>query len=142
MVGTVFCEKSGFELIELEEAVLGEGGCWLKLLKVPNPNPATQAAGGKAAPAKPVKGATTTDDVKPVVGRAWFNLESLRKPGSTSCSGRVFIETMPTCQKDESDKYVDSEETNQVFEAERTYVQLSLQLSKPLVSLESLKPAP
>ena len=29
--GISICEKQGFELIELEEAIKNDGGCWLKL---------------------------------------------------------------------------------------------------------------
>jgi hypothetical protein len=46
MIGTATTEKSGFELIELEEAVKYEGGCWLKFIKIPNPNPVNVATGG------------------------------------------------------------------------------------------------
>jgi endo-alpha-1,4-polygalactosaminidase (GH114 family) len=31
------CEKSGFELIEFEESVTKEKGCWLKFVKFPIP---------------------------------------------------------------------------------------------------------
>jgi hypothetical protein len=43
MIGTAICEKSGFELIELEEAIKVDGGTWLKFYKVPYNNP-SQAA--------------------------------------------------------------------------------------------------
>ena len=35
LVGISVCEKQGFELIELEEAVKNDGGCWLTLMKLP-----------------------------------------------------------------------------------------------------------
>lgn len=76
MIGTAICEKNGFELIELEEAVKTDGGCWLKFYKVPNTNPGqAQAAAGKGAPAKG-KGAPA-DDAKPIFGKAWLNLAEL-----------------------------------------------------------------
>lgn len=77
LIGTAISEKSGFELIELEEAVKKEGGCWLKFYKVPNSNPgqAQAAAGGKAAPPKG-KGAPA-DDLKPTFAKAWLSLAEL-----------------------------------------------------------------
>jgi hypothetical protein len=35
LIGTAICEKQGFELIELEEAIKNDGGCWLKFMKLP-----------------------------------------------------------------------------------------------------------
>ena len=35
LVGISVCEKQGFELIELEEAVKNDGGCWLTFMKLP-----------------------------------------------------------------------------------------------------------
>jgi len=34
-VGVSISEKQGFELIELEEAINNDGGCWLTFLKLP-----------------------------------------------------------------------------------------------------------
>jgi hypothetical protein len=140
MIGTCFCDKTTFELIELEEAVKNDGGCWVKFVKAPSPNPANAAAAGKAAPAKG-KG-PATDDVKPIIGKAWLDLSALKKAGSTQCTERVFLETCATCTKDENEKYVDAEEVTQVFEADRTYVYLTLALDKPIVSIESTQPEP
>lgn len=142
MIGTATSEKSGYELIELEEAVKNEGGCWIKFIKAPSPNPNAAAAGGKAAPAKgkPV----TTDEVKAIVGKAWLNLEELSKPGSCKTSQRVFLETCATASKEnpESDKYIDAEEVVPFFENERTYINLTISLTKPIVSLASTQPEP
>lgn len=74
MVGVAACEKVGFELIELEEAVKNEGGCWVRFMKVPYTNPqAAVAPGGKAAPPKDKK-AVPTEEIKPIIGRAWLDL--------------------------------------------------------------------
>jgi len=137
MIGSAICEKFGFELIELEDAVKEDGGCWLKFIKVPNTNPGqAQAAAGKGAPPKG-KGAPV-DDLKPTFSKAWMDLSELRKPGSTSTTVRVHLETCASCTKEaDSDKYVDNEEITQVFEAERTYVHLTVSISKPIISLES-----
>ena len=35
LVGVSICEKQGFELIELEEAIKNDGGCWLTFMKLP-----------------------------------------------------------------------------------------------------------
>jgi hypothetical protein len=94
MIGTATSEKSGFELIELEEAVKFEGGCWLKFIKLPNPNPVNVASG--ASKGAPPKGkAPVAEDIKPCIGKAWVNLTELQKPGSTKTSVRVFLETCP-----------------------------------------------
>lgn len=139
MIGTASCEKSGFELIELEEAVKVDGGFWLRFMKVPNANPAAVAAqaGAKGAPAKAK--APVTDEPKPIISKAWVSLEALRKPGATKTSIRVALETCPTCVKEgeNSDKYVDNEEVVPFFENEKTYISLTITLAKPIVSLES-----
>jgi len=70
-VGSFTCEKSGFELIEFEEMVKIEGGCWLRFIKVPVQN--AGATGAKGAPPKGKPGATT-EDPKPIVGKAWVSL--------------------------------------------------------------------
>ena len=144
MIGTASCEKSGFELIELEEAVKVDGGFWLRFMKVPNANPAAVAAqaGAKGAPAKAK--APVTDEPKPIISKAWVSLEALRKPGATKTSIRVALETCPTCVKEgeNSDKYVDNEEVIPFFENEKTYISLTITLTKPIVSLESTQPEP
>lgn len=143
MIGTAQCEKNGFELIELEEAVKTDGGCWVKFIKVPNTNPsqANPAAGGKGAPAK-AKGAPT-DELKPTFSKAWMDLSELQKPGSMKTTVRVFLETCANCTKEgETDKYVDAEEVTPLFETERTYVHLTVSLTKPIVSMESTQPEP
>lgn len=70
-------------------------------------------------------------------------MEQLAKPGSTKLFSRVFLETCATCSKDgDSDKYIDSEDVTPIFETEKTYISLRIQLSKPIVSLESTIPEP
>jgi hypothetical protein len=142
MIGTATSEKAGFELLELEEAVKNEGGCWIKFLKAPSANPAAVTAGGKAAPpkGKPV----ATDDVKPIVAKAWLDLSELAQPGSCKTSIRVFLETCASALKEnpDSDKYIDAEEVVPVFETERTYINFTITVSKPIVSLESTQPEP
>lgn len=143
MIGTATCEKSGFELIELEEAVKVDGGCWVKFIKAPNANPATAvaAAGAKGAPPK-AKGAPA-DEAKPIIGKAWLNLADLQKPGCTTATVRVHLETCASCSKEgETDKYIDSEEVVPLFENERSYISLTIRLSKPIVSLDSTQVEP
>jgi len=136
LIGCVTSEKTGFELIEFEEAVKFEGGLWIKFIKVPAPAPAAAAAASKAPP---VKGKPITEDIKPIVGKAWLDLAALAQPGSCETSIRVFLETCAIATKEspDSDKYVDAEEVVPFFETERTYVNLTIKLSKPIVSLES-----
>ena len=52
LVGISVCEKQGFELIELEEAIKNDGGCWLTLMKLPQPEAPAEEKGGKKAPPK------------------------------------------------------------------------------------------
>ena len=86
-VGKAFCGKDGYELVELEEMIRYDRGCWLRFMKVPPPS--TDAdAGAKKAPAKGGKGAAT-DDLKPVFGRAWVSFADLLKPGATETKQRV-----------------------------------------------------
>lgn len=77
MIGTATCEKSGFELIELEEAVKIDGGCWVKFIKAPNTNPAQAAAAGAAKGAPPKAKGAPADDAKPVIGKAWLSFADL-----------------------------------------------------------------
>jgi hypothetical protein len=87
-IGSFSCEKSGFELIEFEEMVKIDGGCWLRFMKVPVSNP--NIAGGKGAPPKGKPGAPT-EEPKPIIGKAWISLQELQKPGSTVSSLRVAL---------------------------------------------------
>ena len=53
LIGVSMSEKQGFELIEVEEAIKNDGGCWLTLMKLPQPEaPAEEKGGKKAPPAK------------------------------------------------------------------------------------------
>ena len=79
--------KDGYELVEMEELVRYDRGCWLRFMKVP-PSSNDADAGAKKAPAKGAKGAPT-DDLKPVFGRAWVSFADLLKPGSTETKQRV-----------------------------------------------------
>ena len=113
-IGRSSCEKQGFELIELEESIIKEGGCWLVLHKVPAQEASADdkaAAGGKKAPAKG-KG-PSADDLKPIFGKAWVDLSDLMKPGATYMSKRVFLETIAPAVKEageKGDQWVDQQE--------------------------------
>lgn len=74
LIGQAICEKQGFELIELEEAIKNDGGCWLTFMKLPAPEAPVEEKGGKKAP--PKKG-QNLDDLKPTFGRAWVDLTEL-----------------------------------------------------------------
>lgn len=65
-IGQSICDKTGHELIEFEEAVRSEGGAWLKLMKVPIPEPVEGGVDAKGKPAPKAKGkGPSTDDLKP-----------------------------------------------------------------------------
>lgn len=80
--GLSVCEKTGFEIIEFEEAVTKEEGCWLRFVKYPIPATVPTLAPGQAPPkgAPPAKGkgGPSTDDLKTVMGKAWVSFESLK----------------------------------------------------------------
>lgn len=73
-VGKAICKKESYQLVELEEFVKTDKGCWLRFMKLPPPADAADAAAKK--PAKGAKGAPT-DDLKPVFGRAWVSFADL-----------------------------------------------------------------
>lgn len=129
------CEKQGFELIELEEAIKNDGGCWLTFMKLPAPEAPAEDKGGKKAP--PPKKGQSADDMKPIFGRAWVDLSDLAKPGANNCSRRVFLETCAPANKEAQESgevWVDQEESDPLFEPQRTYVHLEISLSHPVVS--------
>lgn len=144
MTGVSISEKQGFELIELEEAIKNDGGCWLTLMKLPLPEaPAEEKGGKKAAPKK----GQNVDDLKPIFGRAWVDLTDLQKPGANTTIQRVFLETCPTAIKEaqeSEDVWVDQEEFDPVFEPQRTYTYIEINLSSPVVPQTSsvAEPAP
>jgi hypothetical protein len=82
-VGTAICEKYAFELVELEEMVSQEGGCWLKFNRLPPPEEEItdpKAAAAKKAPPKGPKG-QVIEELKPTFAKAWVSFEDLRQPG-------------------------------------------------------------
>ena len=124
-------------MIDLEEAVIKDKGCWLTLMKVPQTEPVADdkgAAGAKKA--APKKGGQSADEMKPTFGRAWLDLSELSRPGATYMTKRVFLETIPPATKETTEQgevWVDQEEFEQVFEPQRTYVNLEINLSEPVV---------
>jgi hypothetical protein len=134
-------------LVEFEEAVIRDGGCWLTLVKaVPSaaPAPAATDAKGKAAPAKGK--APPADDLKPVIGRAWVSLEKFMTPGSTKTVQRINLETVAPAVKETTpegvEKYVDSAEPTPVFEDSKTYIHCCITLSNPVTPVTPSKPEP
>ena len=74
-IGNVVTEKSRFELVEFEENVIYDKGCWLRFAKLPPPEEeiVDPKAAAKKAPPKGAKGAPI-EDLKPTYGIAWLNL--------------------------------------------------------------------
>jgi predicted DNA-binding protein (MmcQ/YjbR family) len=75
-IGVAVCEKQSFELIEFEEMVKIEGGCWLRFMKIPIVNPQAVLNNAKGAPQKGKPGAPS-EEPKPIIGRAWVSLADL-----------------------------------------------------------------
>lgn len=78
------CDKNSYDLIEFEEFVQKDKGCWVRFNKLPPPEEEVmdpKAAAAKKAPPKGGKGAPT-EDLKPTFGYAWLSLTDLLEPGS------------------------------------------------------------
>ena len=85
-VGTKACPKASYELVEMEEQVLIDGGCWLRFMKLP-----PMADGGDAGKKAPPKGKAGGEDLKPTFGKAWVDFKELMKAGTTEFNQRVFL---------------------------------------------------
>jgi len=81
-VGKIECTKSSYELVEFEEMIKYEKGCWLRFMKIPPANNEADAAAAKKPPVKGAKAGAQTEYLKPVFGRAWVNLKELSVNGS------------------------------------------------------------
>lgn len=86
------------------------------------------------------------EELKPTFGRAWVSFEDLLEPGSLEIKKRIFLETCtPLVKKTEADgseKYVEAEETEQVFESNKTYVYIKMTLSDPVTPTIPEEPEP
>jgi len=88
LTGSIATEKQGFEVVEFEEQVTKDKGCWIRFMKLPpQEDPAggdPKAAAAKGAPAKgaPAKGAPAGGEMKSYFGRAWLSFENLLQPGA------------------------------------------------------------
>lgn len=105
--------------------------------------PADEKAGAKKGGAK--KGGPSLEDIKPVFGKAWVDLSELQKPGATVLEQRVFLQTIPPAVKestDGTDRYVDAEEFDEVFEPQRTYIHLHIELTNAVTPETAEKPEP
>jgi hypothetical protein len=84
LVGNAVCDKTEYNLVEFEEFVSSDKGCWVQFKKLPPPEEEIldpkAAAAAKKAPPKGGKGAPI-EDLKPVYGRAWLSFEDLLVPG-------------------------------------------------------------
>lgn len=143
-VGKVITKKQGFELVEIEEMVKVEKGCWLRFMKLP-PTQGDDAGGKKVAPPKGAKGAPT-DDLKSCIGRAWVNFEDLLKPGSTEIKQRVFLQTCAPITKktneDGTEEEVVDTEFDKVFEEAKSYIHLRISFDQPVTKAAPEKPEP
>ena len=129
-----------FDLVEFEEFVNKDRGCWLKFNKLIPPeeeitDPKAAAAAKKAAPAKGPKGAPI-EDLKPVFGKAWLSLEDLLVPGGLETKQRVLLKTCPPLIKKPGDdgieRYYPADEFEPIFENSRTYVYFKITLTDPV----------
>lgn len=140
LIGNVICDKVSFELVEFEELVTKEKGCWLKFNKLLPPEEEITdpkaAAAAKKVPPKGGKGAPI-EDLKPVFGKAWISLEDLLVPGGLETKQRALLKTCPPLVKkaDEAgvERYFEADEYEPVFENNRTYIYFKLTLSDPVV---------
>lgn len=142
-VGIANSAKSGYELLELEENVKYDHGCWVRFLKYPAAAPEADAGGKGKAPAKG-KGAAV-EDVKPVFGKAWLSFNEINKPGATRTTQRVYLQTCPPITKkaneDGTEEEVEETEYEPLFETAKTYVHLKFSIDQPVFPPAST-PAP
>lgn len=140
-MGTARAVKEGYELLELEEAVKYDHGCWIRFMKYPSVTPEVVDAGakGKAPPAKGGKGgpAAGADENKPCFGKAWLSFSDLTKPGATWTKQRVYLQTCPPMVKKTNEEgiEVEVEDTTyeKVFEDAKTYVHIKFSVNQPIV---------
>jgi predicted Zn-dependent protease len=133
--------KKSDSLIELEETIKTEQGCWIYFSKLlpkeeeEAPDPKKKGKGGKGAP---------TEDEKPVYGRAWLDLSTLKEPGETKVEAKITLETAEAPKakpkEDEENKEPAAEpegegeaQIEQVFEEPKTYIILEFELNEPIV---------
>jgi hypothetical protein len=138
-------EKDAFELVEMEEQVIHDGGCWVRFMKVPPPEEEVDPKAKKAAPKK----GQVVEEIKPAYGRAWLSFEDLKHPGSIESSQRIFLETCPLMVKppegsEEGAGLVEQEpdQVEQVFEPVRTYIHIKVTLTDPIVQAVADPPEP
>jgi hypothetical protein len=84
--GLAITQKAGFDLIEFEEIVKEEKGCYLTFMRIPTPENSVEPekdAKGKPIAKKGAKG-PSPDELRPTFGNAWVSFAELNKPGATS----------------------------------------------------------
>lgn len=138
-------------MVEFEEWVQRDKGCWVRFMKlVPAEDAGADPKAAAAAKGAPPKGAPKpggASEMKPIFGRAWINFDDLLKPGALETKQRVYLETChPMVKKageDGIERYVPSEEPfESVFEGAKSYVYLKLTLSDPVTPTASAQPEP
>lgn len=134
--------KKADELIELEECVKAETGVWVffnKLLPKEDDEAHDTKKKGKGKSA-------AVEEEKPVYGRAWLDLSSLKDPGETKVEARIFLETAefhkPKTEEEQAEKdqkdaaEEDNEEPPKVFEEAETYIMCKLEINEPIIPSE------
>lgn len=143
-VGTAVCTFDAYELVELEEHVVNDKGCWLRFMKTIPAVPEAEAGAGKKAPAKGK--AAPIDELKPVYGRAWVSFADLLQPGARETKQRVYLETCAPLNKkvheDGTEEEVEESDYEPIFEDSRTYIHLKLSLSEAITPHIPDKPEP
>lgn len=89
-VGTAISNKTGYELIDLEEAVTLDEGCWVKFMKTPIPQAENEDPKSKKGAPKG-KGAAPTEELKPVFARGWVSFKDINRFGQTEVKQRVYL---------------------------------------------------
>ena len=83
--------------------------------------------------------------MKPVFAKAWVDLSELQKPGATVIEQRVELQTVAPAVKESAegtDRWLDAEEFEDVFEPQKTYVHLHLELTDAATPETPDKPEP
>lgn len=137
--------QQSHNLIQLEESILDEGGCWI-FFNQELPKEEEEVPDPKKK--KPAKGAAPSEDAKPTYSRGWLDLTGFKEPGQTNIEMRVFMETAekkvpekPEGEGDEPPAEVPVEgegegsDPPKIFEDAKTYVLVRVNLSEPVVPL-------
>ena len=124
---------SGPELQKFEQEINDRKGLWLYFDKLPPTEEEAAAKGGKPVAGKPgaKPGAPVGEEIKPINGRIWIDLTQFGDPNQPSnlTHQRFAIQTV---QKQHPSDGSEVPPVDHLFEAQQTYIMISVSLSDQL----------